>query len=43
MPAGAEADQLAGIIEIRPALEIVAFELRRIDQHFLWRRLACQG
>jgi hypothetical protein len=43
MPAGAEADPLAGIIEIGPTLEIVAFEAGRIDQHFLWRRLARQG
>src|SRR5208282_2180187 len=43
MPAGAKADQLTGIIEVRLALEIFAFELGRIDQHFLWRRLACQG
>jgi hypothetical protein len=43
MPAGPKADQLPGIIEIRPTLEIVAFEPGRIDQHFLWRRLTCQG
>jgi hypothetical protein len=43
MPAGAKADQLTEIIEIRLALEIFAFEPDRIDQHFLWRRLACQG
>ena len=42
MPAGAKADQLTGIIEIRLALEIFAFEPGRIDQHILGRRLAGQ-
>jgi hypothetical protein len=43
MPTSAKADQLAGIIEIRLAREIFAFEPGRIDLHFLWRRLARQG
>ena len=42
MPAGAKADQLAGIVEIRLALVIFAFEPGRIDQHLLGGRLAGQ-
>jgi hypothetical protein len=43
MTAGAEADELARIIEIGSALEIFAFETDRIDQHLLWSRLAGKG
>src|SRR5262249_13264946 len=40
MPAGAEADPLRGIVGVGPALEILLFETRQIDQHLLRRRLA---
>ena len=40
MPAGAEADQLGGIVQVGPALEVFAFEPGRIDQHLLRGRLA---
>ena len=43
MPAGAKGDPLFGVVEIRPALEIFAFEPGQIDQHLLGRRLAGQG
>jgi hypothetical protein len=40
MSAGAKADQLVWVIEIRAPLKIFAFEPVRIDQHLLWRQLA---
>ena len=40
MPTGAEADQLALVVEIWTALEIFPFKPSQIDQHLLWRRLA---
>jgi hypothetical protein len=40
MPAGAKADSLRGIIEIRAAFEILLFEAGQIDQHLLRCRLA---
>jgi hypothetical protein len=40
MPAGAKGDALFTIIEIGPALVIVAFEAGEIDQHLLGRRLS---
>ena len=42
VPAGPEADLLGGIVRIRPALEIVPFQPREINQHRLWGRLAGQ-
>ena len=42
VPAGPEADLLGGIVRIRPALEIVPFQPREIDQHLLRGRLAGQ-
>ena len=40
MPAGPEADLLGGIVGIRPALQVVAFQPGEIDQQFLRGRLA---
>src|SRR5215813_6967298 len=42
MPAGTEADPLFEIVDIRPALEIFAFEAGQIDQHLLGRGFAGQ-
>jgi arginine deiminase len=43
MAARAEAGPLLGVVEIRPALEIFAFEAGQIDQHLFGRRLAVTG
>ena len=40
VPAGPEADLLGGIVGIRPALQVVAFQPGEIDQQFLRGRLA---
>ena len=42
MSAGAEADQLVRVAEIRPPLVIIAFEPRQIHEHFLGGRFAGQ-
>jgi len=42
MSAGAEADQLARVIGIRPVLVVFAFEPDQVDQHLLRRQLASQ-
>ena len=42
MAAGAEADQLVRITQVRPALEILAFKPRQVDQHILRSRLSGQ-
>src|SRR6516225_8875141 len=40
MSTGAKGDSLTWVVQVGPTLEILLFEPRYIDQHFLWRRLA---
>jgi hypothetical protein len=40
---GAEADRLIGVAHVRPALIILSFESRQIDQHLSWSGLARKG
>jgi len=40
MPAGAKTDPLLGVIDIGPALKILAFKARQVDQHLFRRGLA---